>query len=187
MTDKPKKQITDIKKPGNTPAAATSRPIIVGHGSPLKDPMVTSDTPEPTKPEEKVMRTTGKTVQPLSEPKAEAAKESTTDEKPAEESAPTSDAAISDQAVVDAVVERAGDKKKDNKEAEELHKRLEHVEKLVDSKKYFVPIDVAAKKRTHRIELALTIIFLLVVGGALYVIDAGLIETSIKLPFDLVK
>lgn len=49
--DKPK--TFDVTKPGKTPAAATSRPIIVGHGPMMKDPMVSEsnakDSAMPTK------------------------------------------------------------------------------------------------------------------------------------------
>lgn len=180
MADKPKKPITDVQKPGKTPAAATSRPIIVGHGAPLKDPMVTDDgaKTDESKTPEKITKTTQKVVKPINQPDPEPAKP----EEPAAD-----DTAVSDQAVVDAVVGRAGDKKQAEKDADELHKRLEIVEQLVESKKYFVPIDVAAKKRTHRIELALFIILLVVAVAGVLAVDAGVINTDIKLPFDLIK
>ncbi|PID32024.1 hypothetical protein CR970_02645 [Candidatus Saccharibacteria bacterium] len=38
-----KKRVMDVSKPGKTPATATSRPLIVGHGSKIQDPMVKDD------------------------------------------------------------------------------------------------------------------------------------------------
>ncbi len=183
MAEKPAKPITDIQKPGKTPAAATSRPIIVGHGIPLKDPMMAADEAKPAEQQsaEKLTRPTSKVVKPLSEQ----APVASTQPEPAKKD--VEDAAISDQAVVDAVVERAGDKKQAEKDADVLHKRLELVEQLVQSKKYFVPIGVAAKKRTHRIELGLFVALLILLVGVVLAIDADVINTDIQLPFDLLK
>jgi|AntRauTorckE6833_2_1112554.scaffolds.fasta_scaffold00163_32 hypothetical protein len=67
-------QVFDVSHPGKTPPSATSKPIIVGRGSIIKDRTLTvsdddtkddvekASTPEPTK----VISGNGKTIQPLS-------------------------------------------------------------------------------------------------------------------------
>lgn len=41
-----KSPVMDVTRPGKTPAAATSRPVIIGHGAMMKDPMVRDNSRE---------------------------------------------------------------------------------------------------------------------------------------------
>lgn len=182
-----KKPVMDVEKPGTTPASATSRPVIIGRGPAIKDPMVNEATPEgdeqPTPQQQPLAKK--KTIQPLTEqpvPEAETKSDvqpAETDDKPepAPELTPAEEEATAKSEAAD-VAQKLSD--------EEL-KRQELVEKLVAEKKYFVPIGAAQKKRTVRNTMLLFLSFILILGGALLAVDAGLIQTDITLPFDLIK
>ena len=49
-----KKQVMDVSKPGKSAASATARPLIVGHGVSVQDPMMVpaaNSSPAPTPPD----------------------------------------------------------------------------------------------------------------------------------------
>lgn len=77
------KRVMDVHKPGKTAPSASSRPVIVGHGPTIQDPMVKGDSnmkPEENQSEEhkvEVKRTSPKVIKPLSSTD-EIAKEATT-------------------------------------------------------------------------------------------------------------
>lgn len=218
-SDKSKKQVMDVSKPGKAAANASSRPVIVGHGPLVQDPMVTSDedNKEPKETSEKLTSPANskRIIAPLSEtekesdteevsvPESTSEAETVGETEPAEEATPETDEAVveetpekpvepetadpsADSAVVDAVIDQVGDKKKDEIEAEEERKRQESIDKLVAAKKYFVPIGKVHKK-SSRIWLTLTLLLLLVLLGLVAAIDAEILESSITLPFDLIR
>jgi hypothetical protein len=204
MAAKEKKPVMDVSKPGKSPADATTRPIITGHAI-MKDPMVNEEpanmegvTEEVTTPEvseEKVTpapSTSHKVIQPL-ESKEEKPEES--DTKPAEEPEKTDEPAqddkkespVTDDAVVDAVLDQVGDKKEEIKQSEEDRKRQEMVDKLVEEKKYFVPIAQEGKRRKNKLALLVLGALLPVIVGLGLAADAGAIDPGFKVPFDFIK
>lgn len=191
-----KQPIDDVAKPGKTPADATARPIITGHAM-MQDPMVTKDAEEPvatesTEPTEKDKELAApsaahKVIQPLAaqeEAPKEAAKSE--EDKPAEEEK-TDEPSVSDDAVVDAVLEQVGDKKQETKQSEEDRKRQELVDKLVEEKKYFVPIAHEAAKRNSKLALIILGALLPLIIGLGLAADAGLVDLGFKMPFDFIK
>jgi hypothetical protein len=193
------KQVFDVAKPGKTAASATSRPVIVNHGSLLKDPMMSGEkSTESPKPAETTVAPSEsrKVITPPSEetPNAEAQDTSSADKKSAADQAKTEAKTLAENtqqankdqaaAIVDAVVDQAATKKKGEPTKEEVA-RLAELEKLVESKTYFVPIKTASQKR-HAHWLVISI-FLLVVAGAYLAVDAELVDIGIDLPVDLVK
>ncbi len=93
----------------------------------------------------------------------------------------------SDSAAVDAIAEQANLNKKHKETPEEASKR-EALEKLIENKKYFLPIDEA--KHIHALErilFVMLVIFLIGLVAADLAIDAGLIKTEIKPVIDLIK
>jgi hypothetical protein len=178
-----KKPVTDVEKPGTTPADATSRPLIVGRGPAIKDPMVNEAKSEGAEQavSQSISPTKKKTIQPLTEqPQPEKQPEATPQpETETEEIAP--DVAPSEETVKSEAAQAA------QKLSEEELKRQELVNKLVVQKKYFVPIGAAKKRRTAHSITLLFIVLVLVAGGALLAVDAELLQTDITLPFDLIK
>lgn len=189
-----KKPVMDVSKPGETPADATSRPIISGHAV-LKDPMVNATDAETEAPIDALAESdespkevaapsvAHKVIKPL-EPGVDAA-DSDKKEEPKDEKKPESE--VSDGAVVDAVLDQVTDKKKQEAVDAEEQKRRELVDKLVEEKKYFVPIGETKARKTSKILLIFIAALLPVLVGLVLAIDADIIKTNITLPFDLIK
>ncbi len=207
MANDEKKEM-DVSKPGKTAPDTTGRPVIVGHKPLLQqDPMMNgangndADKSDVTADEEKITVHTAKVIEPPKEEiKAETKAETKEESPPAPEpekpetpepektEAEPSDEPVSEgSAVVDAVAEQAGaNKKKEGELSEEEKKKQEAIQKLIEEKKYFVPIKVASRKRNARLSTIVLIILLILVAG--YVaLDMGLVDAGINLPIDLIK
>lgn len=198
------KQVMDVSKPGKTAPTASSKPIIVGHGLMVQDPMVTADVnaeeekSEITQavPEVASPANSKRIIAPLTSADKEVVadnKSSTTETS--EASSPESTEEVktevpepsteetSDSAVVDAVIDQVGSKKKENAVSEEDRKRQEHIEKLVAEKKYFVPIGKFHGKSSGII-VTTTLLLLVIFIGLIAAIDAEVIDAGFSLPFD---
>ena len=69
----------------------------------------------------------------------------------------------------------------------EAKQRQELVDKLVQEKKYFVPLATAQHRRNNKIALIMVGALVPLVVGILLAIDADVIDIGIDLPFDLIK
>ena len=124
-------------------------------------------------------------------PAEEEAKESA-DEEPAaaeaEEAAPaeepTDKPSTDETAAVDAIASQAT-KRKEGDLTEEEKKKAEAINKLIEDKTYYLKIGQAHHKRNTTVFALLGFVLLVVIGGVL-AIDAGMVETGITLPFDLI-
>ena len=188
----------DVTKP-NAAAESSSRPIIVTNRPLLQDPMVTDSAPTDTdgepKPVQAPIAGSSKKIEPLSEGPAEKEDQEemtgdvTTDvdiSEPVESEANSDDDESKTQAaVVDAVV--AGSTKSTEQLAdEEEAARQEKVQKLIESKKYVVPLgQVSKRKKNQQSVIILTVLLLLV--GAYVAADMGFIPLPFDLPFELIK
>jgi hypothetical protein len=182
-----KKPVMDVEKPGTTPASATSRPLIVGRGPAIKDPMV-NDSNEETVEQSKSLPLPSakkKTIQPITEPQEEAEVQSETKPEPASEQ-PAEPGVATDLASTEEE-EKAATAEAEAELSEEERKRQELTDKLISEKKYFVPIGAAEKRRTLRNTTVLFIVFIVVIAATVLAIDAELVQTNITLPFDLIK
>lgn len=103
------------------------------------------------------------------------------DAKPTEENAEPSTS--SDSAAVNTVAQQVAKKQQNQKEQEEETAKATGLEKLIDDKKYFVPIGEKRRKRSIR-HVLLGFIIVLLLGAVLgdLLIDAGVIKTSIEPP-----
>lgn len=180
-----KKPVMDVEKPGTTPASATSRPVIVGRGPAIKDPMVNDNNPETAEQAtpQPLPSAKKRTIQPLTDQP----KETETEPKPA----PASDQIAENELAPDLPqteeAEKAAAAEAEEQLSEEERKRQELVDKLVLEKKYFVPTGAVQKKRTVRNTILLFLAFIVLLSAAVLAVDAELIQTNITLPFDLIK
>lgn len=95
-------------------------------------------------------------------------------------------AAVSSAATVNAVAEQAGPAKKDKNQEDVAQK--EAIEKLVESRQYYVPIGETRQSRMlERILIIVLALMLLGLIGFNLAIDAGLIQTDIRPLFDFIK
>lgn len=136
---KDKKKI-DIKDEADSTGTA---PLIVGHKSSMQPKQATAEdqkpnaTPTAAKPEP----STRKNLKPIADSQAEEKiKPEEHDEAPEEAKTTEEKASATEAAVVDAVAEQAGQNKKDQQAVEEDKKQQAIVQKLIEEKKYFVPI-----------------------------------------------
>lgn len=197
----PNKQVFDIAKPGKSAAAATSRPVIVNHGPMMRDPMVsdkeeksTEEKTAPTAPTHRVITPPSATkADPVSAEPAPESKPSEPEATP-EESAPApekpeekTETSAPNQAAVNALAEQANRRKKSDPTAEELARTTE-IEKLIETKKYAVPIgEVRRRRNTRRLFVSLIALAVIAVSGLYLAVDAGLLDAPIDLPYEFLK
>lgn len=202
MAASSKKPITDVAKPGDTPVHATSRPVIVKRDAFMQDPMMApaADESQPKsadKPSEApaIAPTAKKVIKPLEEeseldaesaPKTESEKPEPTNTK-SEEAPDTSKDSVSDNAVVDAVLDQVNNPATTAAVDKETQERQALVTKLVQEKKYFVPLAAAQHQRNNKIAIIVLAAFLPLLVGVVLAMDVGVIETGVSLPFDLIK
>lgn len=199
----------DISKQGSITPDTTSRPVIVTHKPVVNDPMVKSEkeTEKVDNPSQSITSTHNKVIKPLTDEenlaeeqiKSEETRDeaqptevasSTTESNPAEpETKPdeTIDETNSDSAIVDEIASQAGKNKKPDPKIEEANKKkLADIQKLIDDKKYFLPIDQIAHKR-NQITLIIIIVLTLLLAGLYIAIDAELLDLGISLPVEFIE
>lgn len=172
-------KLFDVAKPGKTPASATSRPVIVGHKAIIKnDPMVTPEEPQPTndtpvddtsEPSRKSM-----TIAPLPKTEeADKAQPKEAEEAPAKEDTEPKEDQPSSTGAVDALVNEVTAKRQEQQEDEKQLAIQQEAQKLVASKKYFVPIKTQEQKRNTQILILFILLLVVVAGAALYIMGPG--------------
>lgn len=195
--------LTDVAKPGKSSPSPTSRPVIVTHRPILKDPMVNheDEAPKADKPTLKAPSKRAAELESLTMPKLPVDAEETTDEPtnhkddaPSKDSIPepkkeTADPTpedkeddkvdASDNTVptppLDAKAAQPGDEDEAVLAAQEKHDAS--VQKLIENKKYFLPINSVEKRRAkHTLVLGVGVSVLLLLAWANIALDAGLIS-----------
>lgn len=193
MASKSSKTVFDVSKPGKTAAPATSKPVITGNRSIIKDSIITqtldkqATVPELENPADtSAAKTRGtKIIQPSEELKAASA-DKTTDEPQKTEDTAAAEEQNDDAAIVDELVDQAASKKKTDSSPEEKA-QAEQVQKLIDEKKYFVPISTPPARRKGII-IGLLIGFLIFGLGTFYLLlDSKIINNNINLPIEFFK
>lgn len=198
--DNPDK-LTDVTPPGKTPAIATSRPIIIGHGSMVKnDPMVvTEDAVTAAEEEKEPVHSTQSRIEVPADMVAameNEAAEATTAEKSGTSGESTSDSgsdkealpnkktdtdASSDSGVVDTLMGEVSAKQADRQQKDELAARTAEVEESIIAKEFFVPIKSENRRRSRRlVGVSLVCALLLVVAGVNMAADAEVLDIGVK-------
>lgn len=96
----------------------------------------------------------------------------------------SSDSTDSGSAVVDAVVEQADSKKKEAKASAEEEKRQQEFEKLVQSKKYHLPIGVRTRRKRQGKGLIVLLVSLIAIVAGYAAVDKF---TDMPLPYEVFK
>lgn len=211
MADKPadSKKVMDVSTKSSAPSE-TSRPVIVTKRQIVQDPMMkpaTTDSSEASgDPEKKPqkMASTGKTLQPLGVladdknaesddvPKDQAVEAEVDQEEPTTDDAKTKNTASEDDetkkakeeaAIVDAVANQAGGKKKTEDEIKTDSAKQEAIAKLIEDKKYFLPIGEITKRKQHRQLVVVAAFIIVAVVGGYVALDMELVESPVELPF----
>lgn len=192
------KKVFDIAKPSTVPAEPTTKSIIVGHGSLMRDPSIVAPKAE-TEDGEPIVTAPlsghGMTIKPMTRsdnevngekpiPVVEAMPIPTpVPEKPTTSSTPEpksdipkdENRTVTDPSADQARVEQAA------QEADA--KRLMAINALEESGKYFLPINRQEKRRNRQFALiGLVAVMLLVVAWLDVALDAGIIYNNYHLP-----
>lgn len=175
---KKKKPISDIQEPGKTAVSATSKPVIVTNRPLIKDPMVVEDVDDaPTKEVLPSKKTSTKPkLQPLQSPAKPESEETEPKDEPVPSTEPSKEKTPPQK------------QKASDDDSEGLEKRkTEHdanLQKIVDAKTYYLPINAVEKRKTKRFVLlgVLLSIFLVMLWMDI-ALDAGLIQIDGITPF----
>ncbi len=188
-------KLFDVAQPGKTAAPATSRPVIVGHGSGLThDPMMAKASDEkPVKKKEinpiKVAEATPKreaVVQPPQPIEEDAVPVVTPEEQPAAAETQSSVKESQGTPVVDDLMNEVTAKQADKKQKQDLADKTVEVERLIEAKTYFVPIGQSSLQRSHyRIIIYLLLIIILLAVGLNFAIDAEAIDIGMNALTDI--
>lgn len=207
-------KVMDVAKPGKGKIVGTSRPVVapLTSGTAKQESVDTvsdESVPEPALVAPSVAK---KVIQPLSdtEKPVEEAEKTEADEASAEASVKPSDTITepqteptrsadapaegstdgsADAAEVNALADQMKSKKEEAAKAEEQAKKDAALQELIDSKTYVVPIGKTSKKsktKTNPAAVLLLVLVLVLVGGYA-LLDAGVVDVNITLPFDLIK
>ena len=195
------KPIADVAHPGKSAPSASSRPVIVTNRPILKDPMMVDEdakttlaeasTPKDEATEKssssgltklKIQPPATPAAQPAEEPKSEPEKDTAAGPEPDEIAAETKQAEPAPASADDAEKPQVDTTAPDpTAEIEaEAKKQAEHdnaIQKLADSKQYFLPINSVEKRRSKRfVALGIVVSLILVAAWADIALDAGLIH-----------
>ncbi|MFZ1323761.1 MAG: hypothetical protein WAQ57_01205 [Candidatus Saccharimonadales bacterium] len=189
-------KVMDVAKPGKGKIVGTSRPVIapITSDQPNKTavPSAADETSEAAAAAPSVAK---KVIQPITAPEKDPAAE----DKPGEAAeAPAADApgaedneaapaGRSEAAEVNALADQMKSKKEEAAKAEERAKQDAALQELVDSKKYFVPVGKAHAKSSRSALWLVPLLIVAALAAAYILIDAGLVDVNITLPFELIK
>ena len=195
------KKVFDIAKPNQSVPDSTSKPLISGHKPLVDDPMVKEDamvnqlsptdthepeSKEPAKEKTKPPSVTKTVIKPLTdEQKSEDG--SSVDSSSGEDvdKSDVEEEEIEEKAPVGAVLKDI----QTTKQVEDaVLAREEKIQSLVESGEYNVKLGTAPQHKSDEKLAWVVVAFLLLAGVGLYLAgDAELINTSVKLPVDLIK
>lgn len=187
----------DVMKPGETTPEDSGRPILVTNRPIMQDPMVkeTSEEGEDETPKPATTTLAGgsKVIAPLEDAKAEDTSKDSINEELADETLPASTQSPEPEeektqaAVVNAVVSGAASGQNSEKQDQVVQdEHQQKIQKLIESKKYVVPIGQVNRRKLHQ-QLAVLVFLIAVVGGAYVAADLGYIPTPFELPVHVVK
>lgn len=183
------KPISDVAHPGTSAPSDTSKAIITQRPI-MKDPMVVEegiDKSEETAKKPAPVKTREAKIAPLDEPvadtdatpdNAEPPDEAALEEVP-EEPEKETDAESDDSDAKPDSKEKKSKKPDADAEAAADAAEAAKLQKLVNSKKYFLPINAVEQRRSKRfVNLGILLAILLVVAWADIALDAGLIQAG---------
>lgn len=193
MAGKTAKSVFDVSKPGKTAAPATSKPVITGNRAIIKDSVITANgtdivAPALAKTDDKVQAKSrsSKTIQPSDELKADVKADIQDQQSVENYTNLESPGTEKDNAIVDELAEQVASKKTSGPSPEE-NAQAEKIQKLIDEKKYFVPISTPPAQRKGIIFGVLFFVLLVAVVTFYLLLDSKIISNNLKLPIEFFK
>lgn len=215
--DRPSKTF-DVSKPGETPADATSRPIIVNHSSMIKkDPMVRESSDEPDEKPETESKAPVQTheikIEPLKK-EGKSEEDSTAEPEPEVSESKAETPAFKDEEVqeksadplqkpddkpedgkesgkkegggaVEALAGEVTAKREEQKQNEAAEAKAKEIEKIIESKEFFVPIKQTASRSALRFILIFISLIIVTIVVLNFAADAELINLGAEPLTDL--
>lgn len=188
-------KVFDVSRAGDKAPITGSKPVIVGHKSEIKDPMVKDEEAELKPPSQNI-----KKIQPIEpiETKDEIAQvpeNAKPDVKAVENAENQPNADSKEAAKPDPIPSDIGEKhSSQDSEIQKTNEQsaLEDVEaerqirlsNLINSKKYEVKIK---SKSSRSLKKFIPLILLLLLAGAYLLVDAKIVKTDLKLPYEFFK
>ncbi len=172
------KPIADVAHPGTSAPSDTSKPII-NQRPIMKDPMVVEDDDQPEGAVKKPLpaKAAETKITPPEEPKADETKSEAGSEEPAKP-----ETAVDDKAGAAEDADDGQEEKKVSKPGLDTETAAEAAEdaklqQLIDSKKYFLPINAVEHRRSKRVVIiGVLLALILVVAWVDIALDASLIN-----------
>lgn len=183
----------DVSKPGQSPASATSRPIIVKHGEMMKkDPMVREEETEKEPQKLKTKEHAEKVLSPIADQEEKTEPEvpevSEKPEEPDEPEQPVAEEAAEVKLETEElpVNQKESPKKSEKKQDEDQAAQVKQAEQSIQAKEFFVPLGKVSRRRSKNIVLIL--LLFLIVGTGIFInfaTDAGIIDIGFQPLTDL--
>ncbi len=177
-SSKKSKPIADVARPNTSAPSASARPVIVTNRPILKDPMVIDKDDPPAKDDSAANTVTVKVVpatenKPAEDAKPAESKELTKTPVPPADDTPRS--GFNDEEPAKPAADAAEQEAAEAAQAE--HDTA--IQKLVDSKQYFLPINTVEKRKSKRfVALGIILSVVLALAWADIALDAGLIQIN---------
>ena len=212
MATEETKKVMDVAKPGTSTPDIGSKPMVIGHKSMASDPMVaqTKSVELPKEEAPQLTEATKVTITPPNndlkaddnaeniEEKSKITEPVETETQP-EESEKGKEQEVKEESQPDADKDKAAEnKEEDDKKTPEAKKaeedkaaadkaleQEEHLQKLIEEKKYFVPIKQAKNTSARTFLVSFVIVAIIGVIIVVALIDAGVLDLGIKLPFNI--
>lgn len=160
-------------------------PVIESTGDPIKPGEIANNDETADEPKVSSQEKSAETTDTSDEKSAKASSETSQDEKPAAKPAEGDDAAS-----VDALMANTKTRKELEKQAEEEAKKNAALQDIIDSKKYFVRTSHGHVVKSSSSATWIIVVLLLIVAllaSAYLLADAGVVDSPVELPFDLIK
>ncbi len=194
MTGKDNK-IFDVSKPGVSKPDTGSKPMVIGHKSLVSDPSIKTDSQNASKTVKppSVTRIKLNPINNLSEDSGEVSeskpvekedKANINPEKTAEKDQPTQEEKSEEEPEEKTKTKTA----KKEKDAGDIQlEREQQLQEMIQSKKYFVDIKEAKSIALRRFIITFLVVIIVGLLAVVVLIDAGVLNFGVKLPFNFIK
>jgi hypothetical protein len=187
-------KVMDVAKPGKSKPVSTSRPVVTTLGAVMgvdeSQAVAPTAAAKPIAPPSAAHRTIApinndvKPEDDFAEPAVEVSEDA--EGNPKEAASEKSEG--SQSAEVDALAENVASKKEAEKIAEEQLKHDAAIQELVDSKKYFVPLDHdSTKKKSGNMPVVVLLVILILALAGYAVVDLGIVKPGFDVPVHVLK
>lgn len=173
----------DVTAPGKSAPAQNSKSVIITKHAVMQDPMVVPEAAELTPKTASSSSTQKKVIQPLTVSVPDVPEVPQPTELPVEPVTPSAPAVAVSESTPVPVASDTADKGTPNSDVEQVAdaeaatKNKQHVQKMIDSKQYYLPIMSQEQRRTKRtVVIGVLLSVVLIAAWFNVALDAGIIQ-----------